>query len=423
MGTKWRTSFHPEKTWISHKVEIYPDENAKEVLDLNFHYQRYLYNLGIERYNLCKKECLEIGEFFHMVGKFFFGSFLQSPRRIKKEFEKDERIIGKVRESAATALTAAYYNWFENKEAFGEPHYHKRGYCSNSFTLRPMKTPSGYDTRIEGNELIFPKLIRGFKKSKVIGHCVLSEKPRFNGRILNVTFSEYAGHYYASFTFMMDKSPYPKTKTNRKIGIDLGVKTFITAATSDRRKIIIENQDKMNKLIGLRKRVRFYQSKMDKSYYVNKKKTKNYWRWNYKFRQTWKKICDIKRDLLHKISTYLTITFSTIKIEDLHVHELLMKNKKIKRSLNQDISYGCFRMFRDMLEYKSKLRGVTLELVDQFFPSSQICCRCGNKKPMPLKMRVYECPICKLSIDRDLNAAINILKETERVSILVGSQV
>jgi putative transposase len=68
-----------------------------------------------------------------------------------------------------------------------------------------------------------------------------------------------------------------------------------------------------------------------------------------------------------------------------------------------------FYEFRRQLEYKSLMYGSKVETVSQWFASSKICSCCGHKQDMSLNVRIYDCPVCKLSIDRDLNAAINIL--------------
>ncbi|MCC3422329.1 MAG: transposase, partial [Microcoleus sp. PH2017_07_MST_O_A] len=68
-----------------------------------------------------------------------------------------------------------------------------------------------------------------------------------------------------------------------------------------------------------------------------------------------------------------------------------------------------FYEFRRQLEYKCKMYGSQLVLVDRWFPSSKICANCGHKKDMPLSVRTYDCPACGLSVDRDLNASLNIL--------------
>ena len=91
-------------------------------------------------------------------------------------------------------------------------------------------------------------------------------------------------------------------------------------------------------------------------------------------------------------------------MEDLNVSGMLHNHK-----LAAAISDCGFYEFKRQLEYKTVWYGSKLCLVDRWFPSTQLCSSCGNKQSMRLNQRQYECSICNLSIDRDLNASINLL--------------
>lgn len=105
----------------------------------------------------------------------------------------------------------------------------------------------------------------------------------------------------------------------------------------------------------------------------------------------------------------MTATYHTICIEDLNVKGMV-KN----RSLARAISDAGFGMFRQFLEYKAKLRGNIVVVIDRWFPSSKTCSECGYvKKKLMLSERVYECDQCGLIMDRDENGALNILKHGE----------
>ncbi len=97
-------------------------------------------------------------------------------------------------------------------------------------------------------------------------------------------------------------------------------------------------------------------------------------------------------------------TFKLIKIEDLNVSGMLANHK-----LAGAIADLGFYEFRRQLEYKALMYGSKVETVSQWFPSSKTCSNCGHKQDMPLSIRTYDCPVCGMSKDRDLNAAINIL--------------
>nr|WP_246259831.1 transposase [Oxynema aestuarii] len=91
------------------------------------------------------------------------------------------------------------------------------------------------------------------------------------------------------------------------------------------------------------------------------------------------------------------------EIEDLNVSGML-KNHKLAGA----IADGGFYEFRRQLEYKCEWYGSKLTLIDPWYPSSQICSNWGHRQKMLLDRRQYDCPNCHASIDRDLNAAINV---------------
>jgi IS605 OrfB family transposase len=116
------------------------------------------------------------------------------------------------------------------------------------------------------------------------------------------------------------------------------------------------------------------------------------------------RISAIRQDFLHKLTNYLAKNFQGILIEDLNVKGMMANHK-----LAGAISDLGFYEFKRQLEYKCQMYGASLVLVDQWFPSSKLCSNCGHKQDMPLNLRTYDCPVCGNSIDRDLNASLNIL--------------
>ena len=118
------------------------------------------------------------------------------------------------------------------------------------------------------------------------------------------------------------------------------------------------------------------------------------------------RIADIRKDWLHKVSKYLCVNYKLIALEDLHVKGLV-RNHKLAKAIS-DVGMGMFRIF---MEYKSKYTETEIRFIDRFSPSSKCCNQCGWKKDnLQLSDRIFKCESCKLEIDRDYNASLNILK-------------
>jgi putative transposase len=116
-----------------------------------------------------------------------------------------------------------------------------------------------------------------------------------------------------------------------------------------------------------------------------------------------RKVKNLRRDFLHKLTTWLARTKPAIVVEDLSVRGL--SRGWLSRSV-ADVGWGTFLR---MLEYKAKWYGATLIVVPRSFPSTRLCSCCGHLHgKMPLSQRVFRCEACGLEMDRDLNAALNL---------------
>ncbi|MEM0134771.1 MAG: transposase, partial [Thermoplasmatales archaeon] len=116
-------------------------------------------------------------------------------------------------------------------------------------------------------------------------------------------------------------------------------------------------------------------------------------------------IRNVRTDFNHKVSTAIAKHYGTVVIEDLNIQGM-QRNHHIAKSVTDQGWY----QFKQMLAYKLGWRKAELIEIGQFDPSSKMCSRCGNiKHDLKLSDRIYHCNACGLSMDRDLNAATNIL--------------
>lgn len=212
-----------------------------------------------------------------------------------------------------------------------------------------------------------------------------------NQKIKSVSISRKADAWFVSFK--MEFEPATTEKGFGRVGVDLGVKTLATL--SDGTVYPANNPYRTN--IARLKRQERKMSRQTKGG-RNREKTKQ------KIALLHARIANIRNDATHKLTSHLAKNHSEIVIENLNVSGL-MKN----HCLASAIADSGFYEFRRQLEYKAEWYGSKVIVIDRFYPSSQLCSRCGHRQPMPLKLRTYDCARgCGLSIDRDLNAAINI---------------
>jgi putative transposase len=250
--------------------------------------------------------------------------------------------------------------------------------------------------------LNYPQYERGFwldKKLKVtpFGEISIKKHRGIIGKIKTLTLKrESSGKWFAVFTAEEERF-LPKENKGEAVGIDLGLKTFATLSNG----VIIKNP---RHLMKHEDRLAFIQRKFSKK----KKRSKNRKRAKVRIARLHEKVADTREDFLHKSSTHLVNDYSFIASEKLASKEMSEEN------YGKQIHDAGWNMFANMLAYKAEGAGCRVVFVDPR-DTSKICSRCGNiRNNLTLRDRTYTCPECGLTIDRDLNSAVNILiKATE----------
>jgi putative transposase len=190
------------------------------------------------------------------------------------------------------------------------------------------------------------------------------------------------------------------------IGIDLGIKDL--AIVSDGRKY--KNINKTRRVKQLEKRKKRLQRRASRHYermVKNRcKKSRGLQKLEQEVRSNNKKIRDQHTNHIHQMTSELVKAKPIyLVIEDLNVNGML-KNHKLAKAIQDNR----LAEVRRQLEYKCAWYGVELVIADRFYPSSKLCSDCGHKKvDLRLSDRVYRCDHCGNVMDRDVNAAINLL--------------
>lgn len=291
---------------------------------------------------------------------------------------------------AAECLGKGLKNYADSKKGkrrgrrVGFPKFKSRR-SSNKFAYAfGFKQPMWWDT----NALVLPKIGRV--------HCMENVFDRVgNGRVLRITVSEKAERWFASLTveFPDDRTKYIKNPDSI-VGVDLGLKSLATLSDGTvvgNPKYYEQSQRKLRKAQKtLSRRIKGSNRREKARKHVAK---------------LYAHIANQRHGCLHKLTTKLVRTHGIICIEDLNVQGM-MKNHRLAKS----IADASFYEFRRQLTYKSIWNGNTIYLADRFFPSSKKCSSCGSvKAKLGLDERTYCCDHCGLVIDRDLNAAINLM--------------
>ena len=239
--------------------------------------------------------------------------------------------------------------------------------------------------------------------------AVIHRIPNESWIIKSATVSQASdGKYYVSvlFDFNIVENTYIADKTNA-IGLDYasdGLYVDNNGNVGTNHKYYRESHDELAK--AQRKLSRMQGSKKHED------KSNNYIKQLRKVNKIHRHITNQRMDNLHKISTEIANQYDVVCVESLNMRA--MSNKGFGNGkATLDNGYG---MFLKMLEYKLVDRGKYFVKVDKWFPSSQICHKCGSRHPemKDIKIRVMDCS-CGLHIGRDQNAAINILNEGLRL--------
>ena len=241
------------------------------------------------------------------------------------------------------------------------------------------------------------KLIDNHLKLSKIGHVKIKKHRNLEGSIKTCTIKRNClGQWFVNLTCEINKE-IKKSDNKKTVGIDVGCSKFATLSDNT----IIEHFKHYKQSENKLKKIQQKHSELKQLPKTNKKKRKV----KRKLSKLHVKVSNQRKDFLHKESKKIVDKYGVICVEKLNIKSMVKGNYK---NLNKSILDSGWNQFRQILLYKAEEAGKSIVEVDPKY-TSQICSNCGIRVKKKLSNRVHKCS-CGFECDRDLNAAINILR-------------
>jgi len=385
------------------RFELEPNRETVVSLKKHIGAARFAYNWGLAR---CK-EALERGE---RVPSAFELSRMWN--RWKRENAPWWVEVSKCApQEAFRDLEQAFRNWRAGQSGF--PRFKRK------------KSMDDNKARLRGSIRVFPRHIQLPRIGKVRVkepthklHLLLQEG---KARILSATVSREADRWFVSLTVEVEyPDPQPLPPDAPVVGVDVGLDSYATLHDGRNPEHVRIPEQLQHKLARLRKKLRREQRRLSRKQRErevpdpnNPNATikvfgKNYVKQLLRLQRVHRKIRNAFRDFLHQTTTRLAKAKRVYVVEDLSIKGLMRKRKRGYR-LSRSIAEASWGEFLRMLRYKAEWYGSRVIIADRFYPSSKTCSACGFiRSDLRLSDRIFICPHCGFTMDRDVNAAINL---------------
>ena len=381
---------------VAQRIPFMPSKTQAALLEQCFGARRFAYNQQVEAFNSYDKETNPRPVYPSIADM-----------KSENEWLRDSPVPSHALSSAIMDFRRARSSYFRKAE-YGKsrPRFASKNDSVQSFRNgMPMR-------RMEGNR---------YPLSKKLGSVRIRRRDRIRYPLESLsswTVKRENGVYYLVLLFDVDVQP--KSPVDGQVGIDVGVKDFLTLSTG-------EKIDYPDRLRQLEEKVRCEQRKLSRRV----KGSSNYRKQKAIVAKAYAKVRHYREDFQHQVSHRLIEDNQFIGMENLAVQNMTRRAKKKldengkyahngqsrKRAMNRSILRNGLSGFVAKLAYKAQWYGRTFVQVDRFYPSSRLCHDCGHKyDELKLSEREWVCESCGVLHDRDVNASRNILGEALRLS-------
>lgn len=373
-------------TYKGYKVRLFPTPEQEELLWKHIHACRFLWNYMIE----FQEENYKNGGKYH--GAYDLIRMLPKLKQ-QDEYKWLQEISNGSLQEVCRNVEKAYRNFFNHIK--DHPRFKTRKKSRESYPLRQggktVYFKNGYVT-IPNIKKVLYKTNYNLPQGRDIG-------------IINPTISIVNNKWILSFSLEFESQERELNDYN--MGIDLGIKELAVVAVGDQ-KIVYHNINKTKRVKTLERKLQHINRCITRKYKTNKcyDKTKEIIKYEKIRREIHYKLANIRKNYIHQITHELvSLKPKRVIMEDLDILGM-MKNKHLSKA----IANQCLYEFIRQMKYKCERAGIEFVQADRWFPSSKTCSQCGEiKKDLNLSDRVYKCTHCGLEIDRDYNAAINLM--------------
>lgn len=371
------------------KIRLYPNKTQEQTLNKVLGCYRFVYNQMLaQKQNAYKtdKTNLKVTD----LSKWFHGTLLKDEQYA---WLKEQNT--KVMKQAIRQMDGAYQKFF--KQHTGFPKFKSKK--DKQSALFPYEAISKHNT-FETRHISLTTQLKNIKFR--CSDLYFSRLQKYNTNIRSATLSKTkSGNFFLSILIEMEDAELKRFEhTNEQVGIDLGVKDFVITSDGE----VFENKHFFKKDEKQIKKLQRQLSKKVKGS-NNRKKAQ------VRIAKLFERITNKKDSYIHYVTNELLTYFDTIFMEDLNVQGML-RNHHLAKTI-QEVG---FYKFKETLVNKALVNDKQVVFVDRFYPSSKTCSVCGYKKrDLMLSVREWVCPVCGTTHDRDINAAVNILLEGQRI--------